>query len=123
MNTTDTFTLFRSEHAYRIVTALLAMSEAGEKELLIPDVAYKAMTPYGVTRHWINMFTDYGFIRLTRYGFRENALRRHSRHVVIHITNSKLLGQLYTYMWIQNWEEKFKEDLKIPNLQLLQKAA
>lgn len=120
---TDTFTLFRSEHAYRIVTALLAMNESGEKELLIPDVAYKSMTSYGVTRHWINMFTDYGFIRLTRYGFRENALRRHSRHVVIHITNSMLLRQLYAYMWIQSWEESFKKDLKILNLQLLQKAA
>ena len=120
---TDTFTLFRSESAYRIVTALLAMSEAGEKELLIPDVAHKAMTSYGVTRHWINMFTDYGFIHLTRYGFRENALCRHNRHVVIHITNSRLLSQLYTYMWIQNWEENFKKDLKIPELQLITKKA
>lgn len=115
----DVEVLFQSEKAYRVATALRICAYT-MTEVLVSDIARSAKVPYATTLYWINIFEICGFIGTTRYAYRENALCRHTRQIIVHLWESKL-SRLYNYMWIQAWEENLMQDLKIPNLQLMGK--
>jgi hypothetical protein len=104
-------TLFPNNHAYRIATTLYACSENGESEILLPNLAKIAKVHYGVVLYWINIFEACGFIRVTRYENRENAICYHNRHIIVHLTRKKKLASLYNYMWLQEWENQFCDDI------------
>ncbi len=99
-------TLFPSEKAYRVATVLYACCK-DKQEILLPDLAYIAKINYFVVLYWINIFEICGFIRVTRYRNRANALGNSNRHVIVHLNNKKTLANLYNYMWLQKWEEQF----------------
>jgi hypothetical protein len=102
---------FPSEHAYRIATTLHACRENGESEILLPDLAKIAMVHYGVALYWINIFEACGFIHITRYENRKNAICFHNRHIIIHLTRKEKLANLYNYTWSQEWEKQFCDDI------------
>ncbi len=118
-------TLFPSKNAFRIATVLLACAENDMKEILVPDIAHKAMIDYGVALYWIDVFATCGFIRINRYENRENEICYKNRHIIVHLTTKKRLSHLYNYMWLQKWEQELMDDLSVKSshLTLIQNVA
>jgi len=106
-----------------VATVLLACAESGDTEALVPDIAKMAKIHYSIALYWINIFESCGFINVTRYENRENAISRHNRHIVVHTTAQKRLSNLYNYMWLQHWEQKFLAGIGEKHLSLVERAA
>ncbi len=118
-------TLFPSKNAFRVATVLLACAENGMHEILVPDIAHKAMIDYGTALYWIDIFATYEFIPINRYENRENGICRNNRHIIIGLTRKKKLAYLYNYMWLQKWAQELMNDLDVKpsHLKLVQDAA
>ncbi len=103
--------LFNNENAYRVTTILLALSQGGLEETLIPDIAIKANISRSVAGYWIDIFESCGFIATTRYEHRKDAICKKQPHIIVHMKSKKKIAYLYNYMWLQKWEARFCADI------------
>jgi hypothetical protein len=99
-----------SESAYRVAAVLYAANLSGESELLLPEIVHKTGLSYQVVRYWIGVFEIQGFIRVDRYAYRENVIKRKNRHVVVCV-KSRRLARLYSSLWTRGRETDFVSDL------------
>lgn len=100
---------FGSELAYRIAAVLRTYAENGHKEMLIPEIAYKARVSYASTLYWINIFDVCAFISTYRYVIRQNEGCRPSRHIQVILFDPQRVTQLCADQWRLIWELRMKK--------------